>query len=55
MNENTVKITLDEYSELIRKAERVATLERMFERTPYLSDQEIKAVLDIHTEKEITK
>lgn len=51
----TITITLDEYNELKRKAERIEALGRMYERTPYMTDQQIKAVLDICTEKEITK
>lgn len=55
MSKSTITITLDEYNELKRKTERIDTLERMYERAPYMTDTEIKAVLNICTEKEITK
>lgn len=52
MNEITVTIPISHYAELVRKAERIEALVRMYERTPYMTDQEIKAVLNINTEKE---
>lgn len=52
MNEITITIPISHYIELLRKAERIEVLERMYKRTPYMTDQEIKAVLNINTEKE---
>lgn len=45
MNENTITISLDEYKELLNKAERIAVVERM-SKTSYISE-DIKAVLGI--------
>lgn len=47
MNENTITITLDEYRELLAKAERIATVERMIDSTNYVNVDEIKAILGI--------
>lgn len=47
MNENTITITLEEYKELLKKAERIAAVERMFNQTSYVNTEDIKIVLDI--------
>lgn len=47
MNENTITITIDEYKELVRKAERIAAVERMFTSGSYISTDDIKPVLGI--------
>ena len=47
MNEITITITLEEYKELLKKAERIDTLERLYENT-YVSDDDVKAVLGIN-------
>ena len=52
MNENTITITLDEYKELLKKAERIDTLERMYEGGCYVSDDDVKTVLGIKKAKE---
>lgn len=51
MEEKNIKITLEEYRDLLRKAERIATVERMF-ASGYVSSDDIKAVLGIKEEKE---
>lgn len=52
---NEITITISHYIELLRKAERIEVLERMYKRTPYMTDQEIKAVLNINPEQGETK
>ena len=52
MNENTITITLDEYRDLIAKAERIATVVRMLANTKYVTMDDIKVVLDINEVKE---
>lgn len=47
MNENTITITLDEYKELVSKAERIAAVERMFATGSYIGTEDIKPVLGI--------
>ena len=47
MNENTITITLEEYNELLRKAERIAVVERMYASKSYYSEDEIATVLGI--------
>lgn len=48
MNE-TITITLEEYRNLIAKAERIETVGRMIGSTNYVSVDDIKAILDIET------
>lgn len=50
MNENTITISLDEYKELLNKAERIAIVERL-SASNYISD-DIRAVLGISVKKE---
>lgn len=45
MNENTITISLDEYKELLSKAERIAAVERMSRNSVYMND--VMAVLGI--------
>jgi hypothetical protein len=52
MNENTITITLEEYKELLRKAERIATVERMIASTNYVNVEDIEVALDIKKAKE---
>lgn len=47
MNENTITITLEEYNELLRKAERIAVVERMCESKTYYSENDFVTVLGI--------
>ena len=47
MNENTITITLDEYRELIAKAERIEAVGRMIDSTNYVNVDDIKAILGI--------
>ena len=51
MNE-TITITLEEYRNLIAKAERIETVGRMIGSGNYVSVDDIKAVLDISKVKE---
>lgn len=46
-----VTISSCEYKKFIAQAERIATLERLLERTPYISVDEIKAILGIESKK----
>lgn len=47
MNENTITITLDEYTELLKKAERIAAVERIMQRNMFPLIEDIKDILDI--------
>lgn len=47
-----VTISSDEYKELLATAERVATVERMYEQLDYVSDNDIKVALNIAKKKE---
>lgn len=47
MNEITITITLEEYNNLVRAAERIATVERLLTRTSYVCMEDVKVVLDI--------
>lgn len=49
---STVTISSDEYKELLAVAERVATVERMYEQLDYVSDNDIKVALNIAKKKE---
>lgn len=51
--ESKVTITLEEYTALIRQAEKIGAVERLIRKTNYVSCGDIKAILDIEeTEKE---
>ena len=50
MNE-TITISLDEYKSLLRQAERVAAVERLFANLKYVTVADIKCVLDVRAEK----
>lgn len=47
MEENMVSIPLETYNELIRKAERIATVERIVEQTPCFIVEDILTALGI--------
>lgn len=47
----TVTISSDEYKELLRKAERIATVERMLANLAYVNIDDIKVALDIQKAK----
>ena len=47
MEENKVEITVSEYHDLLRKAERIAVLERMLKRNKYLSTGDVRDILCI--------
>ena len=47
MPEHNIIITVDEYRELVEKAERIAAVERMMNRTDFVSNEDIYAVLGI--------
>jgi hypothetical protein len=47
MEEKTVEITVQEYHELLRKAERIAAVERLCARSSYVCVDDVKHVLDI--------
>lgn len=48
---NLVTIHIEEYKTLIKKAERIETLERLLRDTEYATMREVKTILDIQ-EKE---
>jgi len=51
MNE-TITITLEEYKNLIAKAERIETVGRMIDNTNYVNVDDIKAILGISGTRE---
>lgn len=52
MEEKTVEITVQEYHELLRKAERIAAVERLCEKSDYVALEDVKIILCIETKKE---
>lgn len=44
---NLVTIHVEEYKTLIKKAERIETLERLLRDTEYATMKEVKTILDI--------
>ena len=46
-----VVIDKEEYKELVEKAERIDTLERMFAESSILANREIKAILGIEVKQ----
>lgn len=51
---NLVTIHIEEYKTLIKKAERIETLERLLRDTEYVTMKEVKTILDIDiNEKEV--
>ena len=52
MENNTITITLDEYRELLAKAERIAAAGRMINADGYVTIDDISVVLDIKRVKE---
>lgn len=44
---NTVEISVEEYHALLRTAERVAALERLFNKAQYVSTGDVVAILNI--------
>ena len=48
----TITIALADYIELVKKAERIETVKRMYERVKYVSEEDIKIALDIEVKKE---
>lgn len=47
MPEHNIIISVDEYSELVKKSERIAAVERMMNRADFVSNEDIYAVLGI--------
>lgn len=47
MFENTVVLTKEEYESLLRKAERIAVLEKLLKASRYVTVEECARVLDI--------
>jgi hypothetical protein len=47
MEEKTVEITVQEYHELLKKAERIDTLKRLLSVKNFIDVEETKALLDI--------
>lgn len=45
--ENTITISREEYNELIRAAERISAVERLFARSQYVNTDDVKIILDI--------
>ena len=52
MAEHCIIIDVEEYGELIRKAERVATVERLVNSDDYVSEKNILTVLGIEKKKD---
>lgn len=46
-NERCIPVTNDEYQELVKKAERIATVERFINKNKYVTVEEILALLDV--------
>lgn len=51
MPENTIVISLEEYKELLAKAERIAAVERLLANLDYVRVEDIKVVLDVYSRK----
>lgn len=47
MQENRVDITVEEYHELLKKAERIAVIERLVSNNRFIADQDLKLILSI--------
>ena len=47
MNDRTITITLDEYRELVKQSERIATVRRFCGEGEYVSVSELKNILGI--------
>lgn len=47
MYENKIPVDMEEYRELVAKAERIEALKRLFASTEYVSMEDVKAVLSI--------
>lgn len=47
MQEHNIIISVDEYKELVEKAERIAAVERVMNRADYVSQEDIYAMLCI--------
>ncbi len=47
MQENRVDITVEEYHELLRVAERVAVIERILKKDRFIADADLRLILDI--------
>ena len=47
MYENKIPVDMEEYRELVAKAERIEALKRLFASTEYVSMEEVKAVLGV--------
>ena len=47
MNEITIQITLDEYRDLVKKAAIIDTVTRYVAKTKYISEADLKVILDI--------
>ncbi|MBR2388165.1 MAG: hypothetical protein IKB02_05285 [Clostridia bacterium] len=52
MEERTITISLDEYKELVEKAERIAAVERFLESASYPSLSDVEPILGIAKESE---
>lgn len=55
MNERTVTITLDEYCELVKKSERIDTLNRLYKNGDYVTVTEVKKILGIFEAPQATE
>lgn len=47
MNEITIQITLDEYRDLVKKAEIIETVMRYLRRSEYPTIADVKIILDV--------
>lgn len=50
MFENTVVLTKEEYADLLGKAERISTLERVIKTSKYVTLEEVTQILNIEWE-----
>lgn len=50
--DTTITINKQEYIMLVRMAERIDTLERLFEQNSYMSESAIRAILGIQKREE---
>lgn len=52
MQEHNIIISVDEYNELVKKAERIATVERLVNSGDFVSEKNILSVLCIKKKEE---
>lgn len=51
MTENTITISVEEYKDLLKKAERIATFERIFAVNEFIATNDVAHILGIRSEE----